>query len=199
MTGGLILASASRARGELLRCAGVEFETVPARVDEASVRESMRADGTAAAETAAALAALKAVSISSRHPDVAVVGADQMLTCGGRWFDKPPDRAHARAQLAALRGREHRLETAVCVALGGSVIWHHGEAARMVMRPFGDAFLDAYLDTCGDDILSCVGAYRIEDRGVQLFAAVDGDHFAILGLPLLPLLDFLRERGEIAR
>ena len=195
----LVLASESATRARMLRDAGVAFETMPARVDESGMRDSLQAEGATALDAAAALAALKAARISARRPEDLVIGADQILARGGRWFGKPENANEARAQLAALRGGAHELATAACVARGGSVIWRHGERARLVMRPFSDAFLDSYAAACGAELLETVGAYRIEGRGAQLFAAVEGDRFAILGLPLLPLLDFLREHGMLER
>ncbi len=191
----LILASASAARAALLRGAGLTFETVPASVDESSVLGAMRADSAGADTAAETLAALKAARISAREPEALVIGADQILVCGNAWFEKPADMDAARAQLAALRGKEHSLVTAVCAALGGSVIWRHNGEARLVMRPFSDRFLDEYVAACGEGLLTCVGAYRIEERGVHLFSRIDGDWFTILGLPLLPLLPLLREHG----
>lgn len=199
MRRGAILASESAIRAQLLRRAGVAFEAEPAGIDEDGVRESKRAEGASAAETAAALAALKAAKVSARHPEALVIGADQLLTLGDRWLGKPMDLAAARARLADLRGRAHTLESGVCVALGGSAIWRHGESSRLVMRAFSDGFLDAYIAECGADILGTVGAYRVEDRGIQLFSRIDGDYFAVLGLPLLPLLGFLREHGAAGR
>lgn len=193
------LASESAIRARLLRSAGVAFDAEPARIDEDSVRESMRAEGASAAEAAAALAALKATKVSARRPEALVIGADQILTLGDLWLGKPADAGAARARLAELRGRAHTLETGVCIALGGSAIWRHGETSRLVMRPFSDGFLDAYIAACGADILGTVGAYRVEDRGVQLFSRIEGDYFAVLGLPLLPLLGFLREHGAVGR
>lgn len=199
MTRPAILASESAIRAQLLRRAGVPFEAEPARIDEDGVRESMRAEGASAAETAAALAALKATKVSARRPEALVIGADQLLTLGNRWLGKPADLAAARARLAELRGRAHTLETGVCAALGGRAIWRRGESSRLVMRPFSDGFLDDYIAECGPDILGTVGAYRVEDRGVQLFSRIEGDYFAVLGLPLLPLLAFLREHGVVGR
>ena len=142
-----------------------------------------------------ALAEAKAVRVAARRERALVIGADQMLVLGRRWFDKPAKPAEAREHLLALRGRRHELVTAVCVARDGTVLWRHLERPGLVMRDFSDAFLDAYLATVGDDVLTTVGAYRLEGRGVQLMARIEGDYFSILGLPLLPLLDFLRGRG----
>jgi septum formation protein len=122
-----------------------------------------------------------------------------MLDCAGAWFDKPRDQAAAAAQLAALAGKTHSLETAVCVARDGARLWHHNERARMTMRPLDGAFIAAYLDAVGDRALQSVGVYQLEGLGVQLFSRIDGDFFTILGLPLLPLLDFLRAHGVLVK
>lgn len=188
----VILASASTSRAELLRRAGVPFTVEVPSLDEDDVKRSMRADGADAAAVAAALAELKALRVSPRHAGALVIGADQMLDCDGAWFDKPDDLAHARSHLKALAGRCHQLTTAACVALDGGIIWRHGDRARLRMRRFTDTFLDRYLADCGDSILGSVGAYRVESHGVQLFSRIDGSHFTILGLPLIPLLEFLR-------
>jgi len=188
----LILASASKSRKDLLEKAGLSFESITANVDEDELKVSLQSAGATAAETALALAELKALRISRDYPAHYIIGADQMLDCNGVWFDKPADRDHARAHLAALRGKTHFLQTAVCVALAGTVIWHHIDEAALYMRPFSDDFLEEYLQQTGDGILSCVGAYQLEGLGVQLFQKIDGDFFSILGLPLLPLLDFIR-------
>jgi septum formation protein len=193
----LVLASQSTARAEVLRQAGVTFEIRPAAVDEDAVKASARAEGVAIADTAMLLAEMKALRVSRRDPDAVVIGADQMLVCDGVWFDKPADRAGARTQLQTLRGKEHRLITEMVLARGGQRIWHHLTESRMTMRRFSDAFLDAYLDAEGDAVLGSVGAYRLEGSGVQLFEAVVGDHSAVLGLPLLPLLGFLRQHGVL--
>ena len=189
----VILASASRVRADMLAAAGVPFTVDTAGVDEDAVKQSLKAAGANAEEVAMSLAELKAVRVSARHTDALVIGADQMLDCAGRWFDKPADLAHARAHLQALRGKAHELITAACVARNGSGIWRQVERARLHMRAFSDACLDAYLAAAGDDVLDSVGAYRIEGLGVQLFARIEGSHFAIMGLPLLGLLAFLRE------
>jgi septum formation protein len=193
----LVLASGSATRARLLRDAGVQIVVDPPSVDEEEVKQAFRADGAAPDEAAEALADLKARRITSRHPGRLVLGADQMLECEGEWFDKPADRAAAGAQLACLAGRTHRLVSAAVVHLDGQRIWHRIEAARLTMRPLGSAFLSAYLDAVGDDVLGSVGAYRVEGLGAQLFARIEGDHFTIQGLPLLPLLGFLRQRGAL--
>ncbi|MGE0718139.1 MAG: nucleoside triphosphate pyrophosphatase [Alphaproteobacteria bacterium] len=195
----LVLASASTTRASLLAAAGLTFEQMASAVDEDEVKRSMRAAGADAGEAAAALAAAKARSVARRRPDALVIGADQILDCGGVWFDKPPDLDHARGHLAALRGRAHRLATAVCVMRGDALLWQHREFPALTMRSFSDAFLDAYVAASGGDLLGSVGAYRLEGPGVQLFSRIEGDHFAILGLPLLPLLDFLRGHEAVWR
>jgi septum formation protein len=190
--GDLVLASASPARANLLENAGVKVTRVPAAIDEAEVKEAFRREGADAATCAVALATAKAERVSRRHRGAFVVGADQMLVCGDVWFDKPPDLDHARAQLIALRGRTHELVTAVVVFRDGADLWHHVARAHLTMRQFSDAFLDAYLAAAGESVLGSVGAYQLERLGAHLFTRIEGDYFTILGLPLLPLLDFLR-------
>ena len=191
----VVLASASRSRLELLRRAGLHLRAEPARVDESEVKASLRAEQADAAAAAETLAELKANKVSLRAPGALVIGVDQILYCEGRWFDKPPDRAAAVAHLRALGGKTHALATAVCVVCDGARIWHHREAPRLTMRPLDGIFIESYLDAAGPGVLETVGAYRLEDLGAQLFTEVSGDYFTILGLPLLPLLGFLREHG----
>ncbi|MFT5539450.1 MAG: septum formation protein [Alphaproteobacteria bacterium] len=188
----VILASASIVRKRLLIAAGINIITTPAHVDEEAVKQAHKADGTSAVDTATALAEIKALRISSSVPGALVIGADQILVCGGEWFDKPQDMDHAKGHLCALRGQTHELATAAVVVRDGVRIWHHAETPRLTMRPFTDAFIDEYLTREGVDILSSVGAYRLEGLGAQLFSRIEGDFFSILGLPLLALLDFLR-------
>jgi septum formation protein len=191
----IVLASESRSRRELLQHAGVQFRAEPAQIDETEVKDSLRAEQADAAAAAETLAELKAIRVSRRAPGALVIGADQILECEGRWFDKPPDRAAAAAHLRALGGKTHALVSAVCVVRDGVRIWHHREAARLTMRPLDAAFIESYLDAAGPQVLETVGAYRLEGLGAQLFTKVSGDYFTILGLPLLPLLGFLREHG----
>ncbi|HEY1796819.1 MAG TPA: Maf family protein [Stellaceae bacterium] len=197
MSKALVLASASTARARLLRDAGIVFEVEPADLDEAAVKRAQRRAGAGAPDCAMALAVLKAQAIPRRHPSALVVGSDQMLDLDGEWFDKPADREAAWRQLAALRGRTHRLPTAVCVCRDEAVLWQAVSEPRLTMRDFSDTFLDAYLAEEGEVVLSLVGAYRLEGRGAQLFAAIEGDLFAIQGLPLIELLGFLRSVGVI--
>ena len=194
----LVLASASPARSRVLRDAGVAFVVEAAAVDEAAVAASMIADGGGGAEVASALAELKALRVATRQSGALVIGADQVLVCEGRLFAKPETADRARADLRALRGRTHELMSAVCVVRDGQPLWRHLARTRMVMRPFSEAFLEDYLEAMGEDALAAVGAYQVEGLGAQLFSRIEGDHTAILGLPLLPLLDFLRGHGFVA-
>ncbi len=193
----VILASASAARAALLRAAGIDFVVEPAAIDESRLKREARQAGDSAIGCAATLATEKACLISRRYPEALVIGADQILAAGTEWFDKPDDLAEACAQLRALRGRTHTLATAVCVAQGGVPLWHAASTPELRMRRFSDAFLEEYVAAEGDTLLGSVGAYRIEGRGAQLFSRIAGDHFAVLGLPLIELLAFLRERGVI--
>lgn len=195
----VVLASASRTRASMLDAAGIAHHVDPARVDEAEIKLSMSHGGADPLDAAVFLAEMKAQRISPRHPDALVIGADQILECEGRWFDKPESPEEARRQLVALRGREHRLATAVCVARNGQRIWHARSAPRLLMRDFSDDFLDDYIDRAGDAVCASVGGYQLETIGVQLFSRIDGDYFAILGLPLLELADFLREHGVLKK
>ena len=191
----LVLASGSRTRAAMLEQAGVSAVLDKPLVDEDEVKAAGRAEGVPAEAVAEALAELKAQRITRRHPGALVVGADQMLECEGRWFDKPADRAAARAQLLDLCGKTHRLVSCAVVVRDGERIWHKVDSARLTMRNFSESFLDDYLDRVGDDVLHSVGAYQLEGLGAQLFQRVEGDFFTILGLPLLPLLGFLRVHG----
>jgi len=193
----LILASASAARARLLRSAGVPATVEVPRIDEAVIKRRCRAEGLAASDCAAALAEAKARAVGPLHRDAWVIGADQMLVFSAAWFDKPADRDQAGSQLMALRGKSHELPTAVCVVCDNNVLWRMLSVPRLTMRPFSDAFLDSYLAAEGEAVLGSVGAYRLEGLGAQLFDLVEGDHFAIQGLPLLELLAFLREHGAI--
>jgi len=198
VTATLVLASASRARQALLAAAGVPFVADPAALDETEVKESLRSEGASSAAAAETLAELKALRVSARHAGALVVGADQILELDGTWYDKPVDRAGARAHLVALRGRTHELACCQCAVRDGRRLWHDHARARLTMRDFSDAFLDTYLDAAGPDAQDTVGAYRLEGLGAQLFDRVEGDVFTILGLSLLPLLGFLRAHGVVA-
>jgi len=194
----VILASASSARAALLRVAGVAFTVEPSAVDETAIKHEHRKAGHDARVCAMALAEAKAAAVAARHPTAFVIGADQILVAGDDWFDKPADRDQAAEQLRQLRGREHTLVTAACVYRGDVRQWGAISTPKLAMRRFGEDFIARYIEAEGDAVLGSVGAYRIEGRGVQLFARITGDHFAILGLPLLELLEFLRGHGVLA-
>jgi septum formation protein len=195
----LILASGSPYRRKMLEAAGLAFRVVPADVDEVALKRSLAAQTPkpAPAAIADALARAKAQSVSVRHAGATVIGADQVLEHAGELLDKPGDLAAARAQLERLRGKSHRLISAVVVAEAGQVLWTHVDEAVLTMRPFTPEFLDRYLAEAGPDLCRIVGAYEIEGLGIQLFERVEGDHFTIIGLPLVPLLAELRSRGVI--
>jgi len=186
----LILASQSRARQTLLANAGILFETVPAEIDERAVQQGSGLFG--ASEIATLLAREKALMVSSKKPGYYVVGADQTLALGETLFSKPSGRAQAAEQLRALAGNRHELYSAVAVARDGKILFSDVAIARMTMRGLNEAEIDAYLDQAGAAVTSSVGAYQLEGLGVHLFERIEGDHFTILGLPLLPLLAFLR-------
>ncbi|TRW15070.1 Maf family protein [Glacieibacterium frigidum] len=195
----LVLASTSASRQAMLRGAGVAFEAVAPNVDEDEIKRAMVAAGARARDVADALAEAKAVKVSRRLPGALVLGSDQILECAdGTLLDKPEGRAGAAAHLRRLMGAEHRLVCGAVIALDGVAVWRVVDTARLVMRPLSDAFIADYLDREGDAVLGSVGAYRIEALGAQLFGRIDGDHFTVMGLPLLPVLDFLRVRGVLA-
>jgi septum formation protein len=197
LTQPLVLASASATRRRLLEAAGLTFATRPAAVDEREVKRSARAEGASAEDAAMLLAALKAERVAAREPNAIVIGADQILVCDGAWFDKPEHIDAAREQLRVLRGKSHVLSTAVVCQRDGQRLWQHLARPRLVMRAVSDAFLDAYLPIEGTAITSSVGAYRVEGLGIHLFERIEGEHAAVLGLPMLPLLGFLRQHGVL--
>ncbi len=194
----LVLASASEARRRLLAAAGIAAVVDPSGVDEDAIKAAARAADDGPDATAVALAEAKALAVSRRRAGVLVIGADQILVCGPRVFDKAANAEQAAETLRLLRGRSHRLISAVVLARDGATLWRYAENAWLTMRPFSDAFLARYLEEAGDDALTSVGAYRIEGRGIQLFSQIAGDHFTILGLPLMPLMKVLREQGALA-
>ena len=186
----LILASQSRARQTLLANAGINFEAVPAEIDERAVQQASHL--TAPGDIAKLLAREKSLAVSAQLPSRFIVGADQTLALGSRLFSKPAGRAQAAEQLRALAGGTHELHSAVAVARDGKILFDNVTSARMTMRNLGEAEINAYLDQAGEAVTSSVGAYQLEGLGVHLFEHIEGDHFTILGLPLLPLLAFLR-------
>lgn len=192
----LVLASQSRARQMLLANAGLACEALPADIDERGiVAASGLSDPVAIARH---LAREKAIHVSKQRPGQFVIGADQTLALGSRQFNKPAGRAQAAAQLAVLAGQTHELHSAFCIAYDGQALFDDVSSARLTMRPLTAAAIDAYLDAAGEKVTASVGAYQLEGLGVHLFERIGGDHFTILGLPLLPLLDFLRRRGLLA-
>ena len=188
----VILASKSAARRAVLQGAGVPFEAVVSGVDEEALKARLLKRGADPRAIAEALAEEKALAVS-RTRDGVVIGADQTLEVDGRLYDKVETRAAAAERLRLLRGRPHRLHSAVAAAVDGAVVWRETVRAELAMRDFSDAFLEAYLVAEGDAALGSVGCYRLESQGAQLFARIDGDYFTILGLPLLGLLDLLRQ------
>jgi septum formation protein len=195
----LVLASRSDVRGKMLAAAGLRFEIRPAPIDERA--EEALAGAKSELDPAGAakmLARAKAQSVARSVPGRLVLGADQMLALDNQRFNKPANRAEAASQLRALRGRSHALHSALALIRDGAVLLEHVDSARLTMRDFSDAFLDDYLEMMGDTAMTSVGAYQLEGIGIHLFERVDGDYFTILGLPLVPLLAFLRRSGFIA-
>ena len=192
----LILASRSAARRAMLADAGVTFGLEDAGVDEDAIKAAMT--GATPEALAIELACAKALAVSRRDPDVWVLGADQILAFDGGLVSKAKSLDDARARLQTMRGRSHQLHSGAALATRGQIVWSGVDTVQMKMRDFSDAFLDAYLTTEGDELLACVGSYRLEGMGAQLFEAVDGDYFTVLGLPLWPVLAELRRAGVIA-
>ena len=194
----LILASSSRTRRDMLKAAGLQFEVMAADVDEAIIRDILRQDDEVEpGDVAELLASAKAEAVSRHRPGALVIGADQILSLGSEIINKAANAAEARATLMKLRGNRHELHSAVALAIDGGVVWTEVDTATLVMRKFSHEFLGDYLERAGGDVLHSVGCYQIEGLGVQLFERVSGDHFTILGLPLLPLLGELRKREVI--
>ncbi|HEY2708994.1 MAG TPA: Maf family protein [Caulobacteraceae bacterium] len=194
----IVLASKSASRAAVLTGAGVPFEAASPGVDEAEAKARLLADGAGPAAVAEHLAEAKAIAGSKLRPDALVIGADQTLDLDGRLFDKAESLAEARERLTVFRGRRHQLHSAVVVARAGEAVWRVVESPSLTMRDVSDAYLDAYIARNGETLLGSVGCYMLEGEGVQLFEAIEGDYFAILGLPLLPLLRFLRSAGALA-
>ena len=193
----IILASESASRRAMLTAAGVAFEAVPARIDEAAVTEGLR--GRPVRDVADRLAELKAVKVSLLRPGMAVLGSDSMLELErGLWLEKPGTADGLRAQLRQLRGRPHRLVSAAVISRDGRPLWRHVEAATLTVRDFSEGWLDQYVAACGAEVVSSVGGYHVEGLGAQLFTRIEGDQFVVRGLPLLAVLGWLREAGELA-
>jgi len=193
----LVLASQSGSRKAMLEAAGVPFEAFPAHLDERALEESLR--GAAPADIARELAAAKALAVSGEHPGRLVLGSDSLVTVGSRRFDKPADRAQAAEHLRCFSGREMQLHSAAALARDGQEIWRHAAMARLQVRELSEEFIQSYLDAEWPEVRHCVGVFRIEALGVHLFDAIDGDQFTVLGLPLLAVLDALRQFGELPR
>ena len=183
----------------MLLAAGIAFDVIIPSVDEEAVKAELLAENAAPRAIADALAELKALRVSTRYPDALVIGADQVLVCEDRLFNKAADKVEAGKTLRALKGRKHQLVSAVVLARNMRPIWRHVESADLLMRDFSNAFLESYLSEEREAVLECVGCYRIEGRGVQLFDGIAGDQFTIRGLPLLPLLAALRLNGALVR
>jgi len=195
----IILASGSTARHDMLARAGVAFGVRPARVDETAIKAALLAEGLAPFDIADALAEAKAMQVSNRNADAVVIGSDQVLELDGVIFDKPRDMDQARRHLEALRGKRHRLLSAAVIAINGRPVWRKVGVGRLEMKPFSDRFLDNYLARIGEDVLTTVGCYKLEDIGVRLFSAIEGDWFTILGMPLIDVLNYLEQAGLLER
>ncbi len=196
----IILASQSAARRAMLSAAGVAYTALPANIDEDAITAGLLAESAAPEKITEALAELKAVKVSQRHPGTLVLGADSVaVTADNTLLAKPETRARAETQLARLSGTTHRLISSAVIAENGTPVWRAASAARLTMRHLSKSFIADYLDAEGAAVLGCVGCYRIEGLGAQLFTLIDGDQFTIRGLPMLALLDYLRVRGVLAR
>lgn len=193
----LVLASGSRIRAELLRNAGLTFDVDPARVDERAIEAPLLESDFSPEDIAQVLAEAKAQEVSERRPGALVIGADQVLDFDGERLTKPADMEAARRQLLAMSGKTHALHSAAAIARDGQTLWRNVGTVRLTMRPFGPEFVGRYLAGVGEVALTSVGAYQLEGPGIQLFSAIDGDYFTVLGLPLLPLLGELRVLGAI--
>lgn len=196
----LVLASQSASRRAMLDAAGVAHKALPALVDEASAKESLLAEGTSPRDLADALAELKALKVSRMAPQALVLGGDSLVALDdGSLLDKPESREQARDHLQRMSGKTHDIYSAAVIAEGGRPVWRHVDRARLHVRPLSEAFIESYLDLEWPAIAGCVGCFRIEGPGVQLFNRTDGSHFTILGMPLLPILDYLRTRGVMPK
>ena len=192
----IILASQSASRKDMLTAAGVDFIACPADLDERALEAGLE---TVPPEVALALARAKALAVSRERPEALILGSDSLIEVDGCRFDKPASRVDAAAHLRFFAGKVMRLHSAAALARGGEIVWHHGAMASLQVREMSDGFIDAYLDAEWPAVAGCVGVFRIEARGVLLFEAIEGDHFTVLGMPLLSVLGALRELGELPR
>lgn len=199
MTIPILLASGSSIRSTLLKNAGVTFDVAIPRVDEDAIKAAMQAEGALPRDIADALAEAKARKISMKHPQSLVIGCDQVLDFDGQLLSKPNSPEDARAQLLAMRGKRHMLLSAAVIYENGEPVWRHIGQVRLRMRPASDAYINDYVSRNWDSIRHSVGAYKLEEEGVRLFATIDGDYFNVLGMPLLELLNYLAVRGVIAQ
>jgi septum formation protein len=195
----VLLASSSSTRLQMLQAAGLTVDAIAPRVDESSIRDSLVAEGAHPRDIADTLAEMKARKVAEKHPDALILGCDQVLALDRQTFAKPETQDEARAQLRQLRGQSHKLLSAIVAYENAQPVWRHVAEARLTMHAISDAYLDDYVARNWDSIRHSVGCYKIEEEGVRLFSAITGDHFTILGLPLLPLLAWLGTRGMIAR
>lgn len=194
----VVLASGSETRKSMLSAAGVFFEVLPAVIDEDEIKSALRAEGSDSAFISESLAEHKARVVSRKLPSPLILGADQILECDNKIYSKPVNLAAAKEQLKTLRGKDHTLISSVVVFRNGQRLWHNTDRALLRMREFSNDFLDDYVTELGEELLEGPGCYKVEGRGIQLFSRITGDHFTILGLPLLPLLDYLRLQGAVA-
>ena len=193
----IVLASESKTRQSILRQAGVEFDVKPARIDEEAIIKSLLTDGATTNDIVDALAEYKALRVAGSNPDGLIIGSDQILVCEKKIYSKAQNMEQAKTTLKELRGKSHQLLSAAVIFEDGKPVWRTVSRAQLFMRNYSDEYLDDYLKYCGSDILSSVGCYFLEDKGVNLFSRVQGDYFTVLGFPLLDVLEFLRNRGVI--